>query len=126
MKRSRPVSLALVGLFLWVTGCHSYRQIQVGELADHDRVIVTSVSAGSTEIRDPFVEADSVRGTIGDYDYAIPLTGVEKLEAVGTNATGTVFAVLGIAVVATVLAVGIYCAVEDPEIEIMGQTDRVC
>ena len=32
MLRNRPVSLALVGLFVWITGCTSYKQIDIGEL----------------------------------------------------------------------------------------------
>jgi len=39
--RNRPVSLALVGLFVWVTGCTSWTQIGVSEVADHGKVRVT-------------------------------------------------------------------------------------
>jgi len=39
--RSRPVSLALVGLFVWVTACTSYRQIELAQVADYGQVRVT-------------------------------------------------------------------------------------
>ena len=109
MKRSRFVSLVLVGLFVWVTGCTSYKQIEIGEVTHHGKVRVTSVSAGSTVLRDPFVEADSLRGTVGDYDYAIPLAGVSVVEAVGTDEVGTVFTVLGLLVFAGVVACAAAC-----------------
>ena len=105
MFRSHPISLALVGLFVWVTGCTSYTPIDIAEWPDHRKVRVTSVSTGSTEIRDPFVEADSLRGTAGDYDYAIPLSGVSLVEAKGTDVAGTlVLAVLGAGFVAAMIA----------------------
>ena len=110
--RSRPVSLALVGLFLWVTACTSYRQIEISEVPDHGKVRVTSVSVGSSVVRNPAIEADSIKGTVGDYDYAIPLAGVEQVEAVGTDEVGTVFTVLGVGVLALAVVVAIGCAVE--------------
>ena len=41
MYRNRLVSLVLVGLFVWLTGCSTYTQIAPGEVADHGRVRVT-------------------------------------------------------------------------------------
>ena len=109
MLRNRPVSLALVGLFVGVTACTSYTPIDIAEWLDHGKVRVTSVSTGSTEIRDPFVEADSLRGTVGDYDYAIPLAGVSVVEAVGTDVGGTIaLSVLGAALVAAIVGMATY------------------
>jgi hypothetical protein len=104
VKRSRTVSLALVGLLLWLTGCTSYRVIPVGEAPEHGKVRVTSVSVGSTELRNPRVEADSLKGRVGNYDYTIPLAGVSAVEAIGTDEVGTVFTVLGLLALGIVVA----------------------
>jgi len=61
--RSRPVSLALVGLFVWVTACTSYRQIEIGEVADHTKVRVTLTDGETETIHEPWVEANSLRST---------------------------------------------------------------
>lgn len=119
MFRNRTVSLALVGLFLWVTACTSYRQIELAEVADHGKVRVTLTDGEHETLRDPWVEADSIRAhenRESERDYydpivVIPLDEVVTLEAVGTDAaktTGTVALVLvGIAAVAFgILAIG--------------------
>ena len=61
MFRSRPVSLALIGLFLWVTGCTSYKQIEVGEVTHHGKVRVTFTDGERETLRDPWVDGDSIK-----------------------------------------------------------------
>jgi hypothetical protein len=101
--RNRGVSLALVGLFVWVTGCTSYKQIELAEVADHGKVRVTLVDGERETILDPVVEAGSIKGRAdvprtGDEPtpLAIPLVQVAELEAVGTN---EVLMVLGLVLV---------------------------
>jgi len=107
--RNRPVSLALVGLFIWVTACTSYTQIGIGEVADHGNVRVTLTNGEHETLHDPWVEGDSIKartsetvGNLGalarvDHTVAFPFAQVVALEAVGTDEVGTIFTVLGIA-----------------------------
>ena len=121
MIRSRPVSLALVGLFVWVTACTSSKQIQLGEVADHGKVRVTTTDGERETVHDPRVEADSIKGRGkmvggGSRDrvrvpIAIPLDQVVDLEAVGTDEIGTVLTVVGVFVgVVLVLAAVVFAA----------------
>ena len=101
MSHSRPVSLALVGLFVWTLGCTSYRQIEPSEVADHGKVRVTTTDGYRQTVREPQVEADSIKGIGEKAGYkrmpvSIPLDRVAELEAVGTDEVGTVFTVLGV------------------------------
>ena len=113
MYRSRPVSLALVGLFLWVTGCSTYTQIEPGEVADKDYVRVTLTGGEKTELHEPALDADSLRGRvkevarIGGYRWSdsvvvIPLESVAEI-AVGSNPTDAVFIVLGVTLLVVVI-----------------------
>ena len=78
MFRNRPVSLALVGLFLWVTACTSYKQIELSEVADYGKVRVTLTGGERETVADPRVEADSIKGKDA---AAIPLDQVAEVEA---------------------------------------------
>jgi hypothetical protein len=98
--RCRPISLLLIGLFLWVTACTSYTQIEIGEVPDHGKVRVTLTDGERETLRDPWVEASSIRSTDS---HAIPLDQVAGLEAVGTNEGGTVFLVLGVTALVVVI-----------------------
>ena len=49
MYCSRPASLALVGLFIWLTGCTSYKQIQLSEVSDYGKVRVTQTDGEREE-----------------------------------------------------------------------------
>lgn len=111
MSRSRPVSLALVGLFLWVTGCSSYRQIEVGEVSDHGKVRVTLADGERETLRDPWIDGDSIKAYASESagTVAFPLNQVTELGAVGTNEAGTVFLVLGIVIVVGAALVAIGC-----------------
>ena len=121
MYRNRPVSLALVGLFLWVTGCSTtYTQIELGEVADKDYVRVTLTDGEKQELHEPALDADSLRGRvrevarIGGYRWSdsvvvIPLESVAEI-AVGSNPTGQVFIGLGAVLVLLVLVGVAACA----------------
>ena len=104
---SRSASLALVGLFLWVTGCSTHTQIGLGEVADHGKVRVTLTDGERETIHDPWVEGDSIKYLAMKDGYlrqgSVPVDQVVELEAVGTDEVGTVFAVLGV----TVLMLGV-------------------
>jgi len=103
--------LALVGLFIWVTACTSYKQIQLGEIADYGKVRVTTTIGERQTIREPRVEADSIRGKDA---YAIPLDQIAEFEAVSTDEVGTVFTVLGVVVLAgAVVFYFVVCTEED-------------
>ena len=78
MYRSRAASLTLIGLFIWVTGCTSYKQIQLSEVADYGKVRVTQIDGERETFSEPRVEADSIKGK----DVAaIPLHQVAEVEA---------------------------------------------
>jgi len=113
--RSRPVSLALVGLFVWVTGCSTYTQIGIDEIADHGKVRVTRTDGGRETVYDPRVEADSIRGRFVEggqprtADRAISLDEVAELDSVGTNAVGTGLIVIGSALFVMTLICAAAC-----------------
>jgi len=103
VNRNRAVSLLLVALFLWVTGCTSYTQIQLDEVVDHAEVRVTTIDGERETVHNPRLEADSIKGhTNESADWvaqAIPVQQVVELEAVGTNTASTVLLVIGFAAV---------------------------
>ena len=114
--RCRPVSVALLGLFLWTTACSSYSQIEPGEVSDHDHVRVIMTDGVRYDLYDPVVEADSVRGreeaqTAPDYPYpllAIPLDQVSTLE----GSHGDTLATVGLTVGLVVGVLGVLMLVE--------------
>lgn len=116
MIRSHPVLPPLLGLFLSVTACTSYKQIQIGEVADHGKVRVTLADGERETLHGPWVDADSIKGRIRAgrpspqlVDRAIPLDQVAELGAPGTNVAGTVtLAVLGAGLLAAVIALSQY------------------
>ena len=117
MLRSRPVSLALVGLFVWMTGCSTYTQIELNEVGDHGKVRVTLTDGERETLRDPRVEGDSIKAVVKEGDYrrprSISVGKVVELEAVGTDEIGTVFTVIGVFVGVVVVAYAVSCAVTD-------------
>ena len=122
MIRSRPVSLALVGLFVWVTGCTSYSQIEPREVADYGKARVTLDDGRRFVVAHPQIEADSLVGfkaeswTARDRVYTdsvrVALDQVETLEASHTSAGKTVGLVVGVIAGVFVIA-GIACAASD-------------
>ena len=59
MFRSRPVSLALVALFVWMTACSSYKQIELNEVADYGEVRVTLTDGERIVVPQDAFTADS-------------------------------------------------------------------
>ena len=112
MFRNRLVSLALVGLFVWLIGCSSYTRIEPGEVADHEHIRVTTTDGQRRDIYYPVVEADSIKGQLADRDsryypapiYASSLEQVSKLESAHGDAakTGGAVVLVGAGVVAAV------------------------
>lgn len=125
MFRNRTVSLALAGLFVWVTACTSYKQIDVREVSHHGKVRVRLTNGERETLRDPWIDGDSIKaytsesvGGLGPQQrptdiVAIPLEQVVELGAVSTNEVGTVFAVLGIVALATAVFFGVACSSEN-------------
>ena len=112
MFRNRPVSLALVGLFVWVTGCTSYKQIEIGEVADHGEVRVTFADGERIVLQEVTVEGDSIYywnkaeqpANYSAVRVSSPLDQVVEVEASGASSVSTVFVVLaGAFVVATLI-----------------------
>jgi hypothetical protein len=110
----------LVGLFVWLTACTTYTQIEPGEVADHDHVRVTLSDGQKTELHEPALDADSLRGRvkevarIGGYRWSdsvvvIPLESVAEI-AVGSNPASEVLIWIGIVLVVLVLVGIANCA----------------
>ena len=109
MFRSRAVSLALVGLFLWLTACTSYKQIELAEVADYGKVRVTTTDGECETLHKPWVEGDSIKGDDGPPNYearAIAQSRAKAVEGGSTNAAGTVFLVLGSILIVAVVVGG--------------------
>jgi hypothetical protein len=94
-------------MFVWTVGCTSYKQIDVGDVADHGRVRVTQTDGTKRDFYRPVVESDSIKGEPRKqpdpryYDaivYVIPLDQVSRFESVGTDEVGTVLTILGVTV----------------------------
>ena len=121
MIRSRPVSLALVGLFLWVTGCSTYTQIGLSEVADHGKVRVTLTDGERFRLYDPVVEADSITGHerpegkryAADRIIANRLDQVSVVEAISANPGGTFLVILGVVLGILVVITVATCATGD-------------
>jgi hypothetical protein len=119
--RSRPISLALVGLFVWVTGCTSYKQIEPAEVADYGKVRVTFADGERLVLEEVTVEGDSIHywekvekpAQYAAVRVASPLDQVVHVEAYGAGAVGTVFLVVGIVVGTFFLIGAITCATGD-------------
>jgi len=62
VKRSRPVSLALVGLFVWQTGCTSFYHIPPATVVDYDEVEVRLYDGSKVKLVEPSFDGDSIRG----------------------------------------------------------------
>lgn len=121
MFRSCPVSLALVGLFVWVTGCSSYQQIQIADVADHSKVRVTLTGGDRFRLYDPIVGADSITGHekpegrryASDRIIANPLDQVSMVEAISANPGGTSLVILGVVVGTMAIIYTVHCVTEE-------------
>ena len=116
MLRSRSVSLALVALFVWLTGCTSYSQVEIGDLPQKGKVRVTLNDGERQSVHDPWVDGDDLRGwraSAGSTstalnrggDLTFKLERVSSIETVHTSAGKTAALVAGI-VVAVAAAIG--------------------
>ena len=112
MFRNRPVSLALVGLFVWVTGCMSYQRIEIAELPDFDEVQVTVDYGAKYDLRGPRVESDTLYG-LGEHVSAIPMSEVAKIEARQSDTGATIALGLGVVLVGAAVGLAIWAA-SDP------------
>jgi len=131
--RNRPVSLALVGLFLWVTGCSTYTQIELAEVADHGKVRVTMTDRERDLLYDPEIVTDSIRGyekpegkrRYNDRIVVLPLDEMSTLESVyadGNKTAGVIgYVILGTAVVLVAVALIACC----PGLNPLGGPDSV-
>jgi hypothetical protein len=112
-----------VGLFVWVTACASYKQIDIGELPDHDRVRVTRTNGERETLLDPVVVNDAISGREDKerrsndpvVPVVIPLEQVSQLESVDKNTGATVAVVVGSIVGGLLLLTVIVYAVDPPE-----------
>jgi hypothetical protein len=114
--RSRPVSLALVGLFLWVTGCHSYRQVEIAELPEQGTFRVTSADGNRQVVYDPWVAKDSLHawqypaGNLGptESDKAYYLVSLDAIDAIERRvvSSGKTVALVAVFLVVAGAAVG--------------------
>ena len=124
MLRSRHVSFALLWLLVFGTACTSYKQIQPTEVADYDKVQVTTKDGIKRLFIDPSLEPDSLRGYLNeqavaiDETWAVPLDAVSEVKARqpdGLNTAGAVILVAaGALVVVGALALltcdgGLFC-----------------
>lgn len=110
MKRSRPVSLALVGLFVWLAGCATYTQIELSDISNHDVVRVTTTTGERRTYSFPRVEAERV---VGENERFTPVAQVAALEAVGTDEVATFALVAGVLVVVVGVIVVVSLATDD-------------
>ena len=108
MRRSRPVSLALVGLLLWVAGCQTYRQIHLTDLPAH-KVRVTLASGESARVDSVRLEGDLVRAMRDDTVLIFHTVSIAELEAKKTNIPLSIGAFVGGAVVLHGLMVVVAC-----------------
>jgi len=120
--RNRPVSMALVGLFLWSSACTKWVPLEPPyspPQEEYGKLRVTNERGVPVVLEEARLEADSVWGTMvssywerGDLKHteaaaAIPLESVQKIEKRGTDATATVGLVVGITAVLIVLSVAL-------------------
>jgi len=90
VKRSRPASLALVGLFLWVSACTSYKHVDP-PFAGHKTIRVTKTDGSDWNLSQPRLEADSLIGKLDHGGWvAIPIDQVADTWVGGTNEEGTI------------------------------------
>ena len=109
MFRNRAVSLALAGLFVWVTACTKWVPLEPPyspSLEEYGKLRITNERGVPVVFREPLLQGDSVRGTVvtsywerGDLKHteataAIPMDSVRKIEKRGTDIAATAAAIL--------------------------------
>lgn len=102
MIRDRSASLALVALFLWLTGCSAYSRITPDQVAEHGSIRVTLRNGEQATIHGPRFEADSIVGWDDRNDYltlgAYSLSEVSRIEAPDPDGMSTGATILAIVV----------------------------
>jgi len=98
--RNRPVSVALVTLFLWLTGCSAYKVITPDQIGDHGSIRVTLRNGQKATIHGARFEGDSIVGWDDRHDYigrgAYSLIQVSKIEAPDPDGISTGGYILGV------------------------------
>lgn len=114
MNRSRLASLVLAALLLWLTGCHSYKPISIGELPVHRAVRVTLTDGERTELDRPGVIDGMIWGERNDGSYvAFYPDSITRLEAKSANVAGTMITVIGVTLLVAGGLFAIGCAASD-------------
>lgn len=112
MFRSRFVSMVLVVLFIWQTGCTYYSQVEIGDLPQRGKVRVTLSDGERQSVYDPWMDGDDLRGwrtkagngeaeLSSDGDIIFKLDSVSSIETRHTSMGKTVGLVLLMVVAAT-------------------------
>jgi len=96
----RQASSLLTALCLWLNACTTWTAIEISELADHDRVRVTTAAGERYEIRAPVVETDSIVGRVGQAETQISITDVSALEASRFSGERTIALVIVVPLIA--------------------------
>jgi len=103
-------SLLLAGMTISLAACTTYTQIGMGEIPEHDRVRVTTTDGERHDVREPRIEADSIKGVMGagvvsvpDDPYSAPTASVLTLEARHVSTSKTSALVIGILALAFVV-----------------------
>jgi len=116
-RRCRSLLLAVTAISL--AACTTYTQIGMGELPDHDRVRVTTTDGERHDVRQPHVEADSIKGVMGagivsvpDDPFAVPAAAVSTLEARHVSTSKTAALVIGVLALAFVVVVAAFEAAD--------------
>jgi len=115
--RNRPVSLALVELFVWVTACTSYKQIEPAEVADYDEVRVTFSGGEQLVSKDVTVEGDSIQywqkpdksAQYSAVRVSSPLDQVVEVEAAGAGSGDIVVGVIAGVVIVPLVICALAC-----------------
>lgn len=104
MIRNRIVSLALVGLFVWMTGCNKWVPLEPPYAplqGEYTQLRITQEGGEQVVLEDPRLEADShLLGTVSDPErvVAIPIDSVQMIEKrEGDNAVGYMIGVGAVA-----------------------------
>ncbi len=115
MYRSRPVSLGLVGLFLWSSACTKWVPLEPPYpqwLEEYGKLQITNERGVPVVFREPQLKGDSVWGTVvtshwehGDLKHservaAIPVESVQKIEKRGSDAATTITLWVGVGLLA--------------------------
>lgn len=88
---------------LCVTGCVAYTQVELADITDYAEVRVTLTDGERLQVLEPQVDADTIRGQVGQAGrpadgFAMPLEEVASIEASEPSPRHTRLLVFGIVV----------------------------